>query len=338
MAQTNFPHPRLYGHRPWLLIAVSCLLTPLSVFGQSLSPSLRLDSQFKAHNLSGESLIVVRNSTRSNLFITAASDGLLKLWRAPGVLVQQFSEPTLAMLFNARMSSDDRSFLTAAYNGLASSWTLGRSDASHHYGPSLSGVTDVEILPANNGVVTSSDDGSIRFWSANGQLSQRVERPGVTRHLAQASQRGLIASTQDIGTVTLLSRSGQLLQVFPTLQGRLNDVVFSPDERQLLTGGFDGTIKIWNLVSDTSPPELRLTIKAVPGAGWVEGLAMNRDGLLASASDDGVLRLWSPVGRMLASIKLSDEHLFSVSFDPSGRRLLAAAQDGTVSVLTVDYP
>jgi len=146
----------------------------------------------------------------------------------------------------------------------------------------------------------------------------------------------LVAVTQDIGDVTLLNNEGDLLQIFPTQQGRLNDVIFSPNEQQLVTGGFDGTIKIWDVSDPSKPIRLLHTIAAVDGSGWIEGLALNNIGQLASASEDGVLRLWSLTGDLLASKRLSDSHLMSVTFSPDGRRLLVAAQDGTVSALRVD--
>jgi WD40 repeat protein len=318
-------------------LALSCGLQPLSAKPQTPS-LLQLDSQFSAHQLTGESLIQVLDGPDGGLFATAASDGTLKVWNADTTLQQQYVQPTRAMLFNARWNPDAQSLLTAPYNGVATLWSRGQSKPVRQFGPHLSGVTDVEFLTEDGGVVTSSDDGSIRFWSKTGVLLQRVERPGVTRHLAQARSRRVIAATQDIGAVTLMDTKGTPVQVIQTSQGRLNDVVFSPDEQIMLTGGFDGSIKVWD-VSDLSRSVVLIkAIPAVPGSGWLESLAINRDGIIASAADDGVVRIWSMDGNELASMKLSDHHLMSLSFSPDGRRLLAAAQDGTVSVLRVTQP
>jgi len=316
--------------------SVAFVFSP-TVWAQSSQSILNLEKQFRAHTLEGESLIQVSYSPASDLFITSASDGKLRVWSAPESIRREFTTPNQSMLFNARIAPDELSVISAAYNGSATRWSID-SQLLRNHGPHLSGVTDVEILPGQLGIVTSSDDGSIRFWSNTGDLLRRIERPGVTRHMALAQSRDFIAASQDIGEVTLLTTSGDLLQILSTSQGRLNDVIFSPDQKQLLTAGFDGTIKIWDVSQPNKPLPLVRTIPAFAGAGWVEGLALTRSGLLASASDDGVLRIWSTQGDLLSSIKLSDHHLMSLSFSPDGRRLLVAAQDGTISVLTVNQP
>lgn len=306
---------------------------------QTLSaPLLKLQKQFRAHHLSGESMIKIRHSLTTDSFMTAASDGRLKIWSAPDVLLKEFVQPGNSMIFNARFYPNNDQYLTAAYSGVASLWSLDNSHPIHNYKPHLSGVTDLELLADNAGLVTTSDDGSIRYWSEDGQLVKRIQRPGVSRFVTQAKNRGLIAVTQDTGTVTLLNNHGNLLQVLKTTQGRLNAIIFNHDESILVTGGFDGTIKIWFVEDPYKPLKLINTIPAVAGAGWIEGLVLNNTDLLASTTDDGILRIWTLQGNLLASQKLSEHHLLSASFDRTGRILLTAASDGTISVLSLTHP
>lgn len=296
------------------------------------SHQLFLREKFRAHELRGESQIKVRYSSNSERFLTAASDGRLKIWNQPGVLLEEFVEPSNTMIFNARFINDSQ-YATATYSGAVGLWSLGNIRLPSGHIKHLSAVTDLAIQPRNNGMVTTSDDGSIRYWSANEKLVKRIRRPGVSRFITQANQRGLIAVTQDIGTVTLLNMKGDILQILQTSQGRLNAIRFNASETLLATGGFDGTIKIWSVRDSSLSLKLLHTIPAVQGSGWIRSLDFNQSGLLASSSDDGVLRLWSTQGQLLASQKISDHYLVSISFDHAGRSLLAASSDGTVSVL-----
>jgi WD40 repeat protein len=73
------------------------------------------------------------------------------------------------------------------------------------------------------------------------------------------------------------------------------DLAFSPDNRWLISGNQDGTIKIWDLATGR---ELRTF---VGHTGMVWRLAVSRDGRrLASTSNDGTTRLWDvDTGRAL---------------------------------------
>lgn len=316
-------------------ILITALIAPLglaSSYAQTTA-SLKLIGTFKAHNLEGESLIQVQYSPSSLEFITAASDGIAKVWKDPAKEAMGFVQQPPAMLFNGRLEPNNTTLITAAYNGFATRWST-QGKPAQSYGPHLSGVTDVEILPNQQGVATSSDDGSIRFWTDNGKLLKRVTETGVSRHLALASKRQLIAASQDISTVTILTTQGEVLQTFKVGQGRLNDVIFSPDEQLLLTTGFNGTIKIWELSDPRVTPQLKTTIQASQ-SGWINGIALNKQGILASVGDDGTVRLWNLQGKELAKVQLSEKHVLSCSFSPNGEKLLVAIQDGTIAEFAV---
>jgi WD40 repeat protein len=314
------------------------LLSSAVCFAQQSSQyALRLKQTFQAHQLHGESLIQVVYSPSSGHFLTVASDGIAKVWSSPGQLKQQFSQSPPSMLFNGRLEADNSTLITASYNGVATLWSTTGSPP-RTYGRHLSGVTDAAILPGGQGVITTSDDGSIRFSSSDGRLLTQISQPGVSRHLAVASHRQLVAVTQDIGSVAMLTTTGTYLQSFATGQGRLNAVIFSPDQRTLITAGFDGTIKFWQVEDSRRLPTLIRTIPTQPGSGWVEGLTINKAGLLASVSDDGILRLWSSEGELLSLLKVSNGQLASVAFSPDGKTLLAASQHGTVSSIEVVQP
>ena len=317
-------------------VSIFTLFSSSSSLGQTKDArELVLQNRFSAHQLNGESQIKVRHSTSSERFLTAASDGRLKVWIQPGVLYEEFVEPGHTMIFNARFINDEQ-FATATYSGVVGLWggenvRLPSSHLKH-----LSAVTDIAILPMKKGMVTASDDGSIRYWSRSGELVKRIRRPGVSRFITQADRRGLIAVTQDVGTVTLLNLQGDIIKTKQTSQGRLNAISFNTNETLLATGGFDGSIKIWSIAEPSISLELMQTIPAVEGAGWIQSLAFNQSGLLASASDDGILRIWSSQGRLVAKQKISNHHLVSLSFDRSGKNLLTAASDGTVSILSLN--
>lgn len=300
---------------------------------------LRLLSQFPAHDLKGEAIAQIQCSSVSPTFFTVTSDGTAKVWSEPSQLDRTYAPQPPSMLFNGRFASEPhKGLIVAGYNGRATLWSSS-SSPPQIFAPHLSGVTDALVLSGDtNRILTSSDDGSIRFWSLNSTQLQRLELPGVSRHLAYSPRLRLIAASQDIGTITLISSQASILSTLPTGQGRINDVIFSPNQNLMLTGGFDGTIKGWIFSSPSTPPALAFTIPAPAGSGWLEGLAINQDGLIAAVYDDGAIRLWNQQAQLLASAKASHDHLMSLCFAADQSTLHTIDQAGVVSSFQLNQP
>ena len=147
----------------------------------------------------------------------------------------------------------------------------------------------------------------------------------------------------------------------------MNTVAFSPSGQQVVTGDFDGHIRIWRasgeplVTFDTEDQVLcvvfsggdRVAAGLADGAIQVWGLdtgaclltlighedAVNavavspRDNKLASASGDTTLRIWCAVtGASLHVLREHSEPVWSVTYSPDGCRLVSGSHDRTVKV------
>jgi WD40 repeat protein len=127
-----------------------------------------------------------------------------------------------------------------------------------------------------------------------------------------------------------LAETPQLLVRQPAdVQGRLNDVAFSPDGRVLAAGGESGKLHLWSLPSGQ---ESGLLLRHL---GSVRGLSFAPQGRwLASVGGDwlrsvGELKLWSTAtGREAATLWRRERPITAVSFAAHGLRLAAGAGDG----------
>src|ERR1700757_1744323 len=64
-------------------------------------------------------------------------------------------------------------------------------------------------------------------------------------------------------------------------------VAFSPDGKRLVTGGFDSTIKFWDVGAGEE-------IRTLNGPGPVDSIAFSPDGkFLVSGGEDGAIILWN---------------------------------------------
>ena len=108
----------------------------------------------------------------------------------------------------------------------------------------------------------------------------------------------------------------------------VNGVAVSADGRMAVSGGSDGTVRVWDLAGDAAPRVL------TGHAGPVNAVAVSADGRTAvSGSADGTVRVWDLAGdaapRVLTG-HAGDVNAVAVSAD--GRIAVSGGDDGTVRV------
>jgi hypothetical protein len=110
--------------------------------------------------------------------------------------------------------------------------------------------------------------------------------------------------------------------------GRVHCVAVTPDGQQIVTGGGDGTAKLW----DAASGELRCTLKGHTGS--ILSGAVTPDGRrVVTGSEDGTTRLWDAIsGRELLVLNGHGGSVWAVAVTPGGRRLVTGSDDGIVRI------
>ncbi|WP_327397010.1 NB-ARC domain-containing protein [Streptomyces phaeochromogenes] len=110
--------------------------------------------------------------------------------------------------------------------------------------------------------------------------------------------------------------------------GSVASVAVAPDGTWLATGGYDGTVRIWDRDSWTC------TATLTDHTNGVYSVAVAPDGTwLATASTDGTVRIWDRVsGTLTATLTGHTDVVASVAVAPDGTWLATASHDRTVRI------
>jgi WD40 repeat protein len=111
----------------------------------------------------------------------------------------------------------------------------------------------------------------------------------------------------------------------------ITSVAFSADGRRLVSGGFVGNVRLWDLATGREALTLR------GHRGGVRSVAFSRDGnRIVSSSLDGTVRIWNATPlegearQEVANLIGHEGGVHSVAFSPDGRHLASAGADATV--------
>jgi RNA polymerase sigma factor (sigma-70 family) len=156
-------------------------------------------------------------------------------------------------------------------------------------------------------ILTASHDGTVRVWDAEGKELQRIDA--------------------HMGTKVPVTSSGMQLPKEQFINRGAWDAAFSRDGTKIVSGGVDGTVRVWDTDSGNSLQTLkidRLTTMAV---------TFMPDGKrVVSGGSDGLIRIWDATGKEVAKFEGHTAIISALAVTQDGKLLISAGYDKTVRV------
>ncbi len=294
--------------------------------------------------------------------LSAGSDAAVRLWSDSGKLLQSV-EGHQRGVHCADWRPDGQFFASASADYSIRIWRLDGTQVRALAGHG-DAVWQVRYSPDGERLVSVSSDRTVRLWSHTGQMLKTwSDHTDTVWHASFSPDGQYIVSASEDNTLRLWHCQNGLVQTLrfegtsaDTSEHKSDSVwcaAFDPQARFVASGGADGLIRLWPVINssqDKNQPSLRLSAAPIALQGhrdWVRSLCFSPNGqFLASASDDGTVRLWSLTDEALGTSEVLNaenaqllpplrEHegvIWDVDFDHTGERLISAGADGTVRI------
>jgi guanine nucleotide-binding protein subunit beta-2-like 1 protein len=195
------------------------------------------------------------------------------------------------------LSSDGQFALSASWDSTLRLWDLNSGKTHRRFVGHTKDVLSVAFSEDNRQIVSGSRDKSVRLWNTLGECKYAIMEGGV----------------KEVGDGHKQQGEGH--------QDWVSCVKFSPSTSnpQIVTGGWDKLVKVWNLT------HCKLKHTLVGHTGPINTVTISPDGsLCASGGEDSIAMLWDlNEGKHLYSLE-ANATIHSLVFSPNRYWLCAA--------------
>ena len=298
---------------------------------------------------------------------TAATDGLVRIWDADGQGEPRKISTGDEATWWVQFSGDGRRLVTAGDDGVVRVWDARGGPPLEQLTGHKGVVMQAAFVPGTNTIVSGGEDRTLRRWASSRAAALQAPTTGA----GFSPDGGRVLSGSPNGELRVWDPETGAVDVLKGHSAQ-SSARYAADGTTALSASYDGTVRLWDLRTrrssvltsvDTelftgalSPDGQRLAVagarpeillqdidgderKALRGhRAVVRDVDISPSGTqIASASDDGSVRLWdAATGKLERVLGGHGQSVNSVSYSADGRRLVSAGADSTARVWTLD--
>lgn len=186
--------------------------------------------------------------------VTAGQDDTLRVWTAdlePTRVLEGHSRPVVSLGY----SRDGRLLLSGGFEGTARVWDTEAGRLRKAVGSLEVASNAADLSPDGSTLALAGFDGKLRIYGADGSLKHELEGQAPRGPMGSYSLEAVAFSPDG----TLVATAGpQRVDVWDVALGRKRarleqpspaSLAWSPDGRQIATGGWDGNVRVWDLAT-----------------------------------------------------------------------------------------
>jgi WD40 repeat protein/tetratricopeptide (TPR) repeat protein len=251
-----------------------------------------------------------------------------------------FTLPVHGGYFSTLTFSPDGAALAGVDDRAVAIWNLASRQELLRLTGHKETVTSIAFSPDGSLVATTCGDAMTRIWDAHdGRPLASLPGPSYMLALAFSPDGAYLAAAANIGQVCLYQLEGRREQ--RRLIGHqfgVDRLVFHPRLPRLASSSDDHTVMLWDVDSAHALGRWSAHLS------WVTGLTISPDGSLIASTrgdvggtEDPSIRLWdAETGVLKKKLPGNQNGVWSLAFDPSGRRIASGDSAGTVLLFEVE--
>ena len=258
--------------------------------------------------------------------LSAGDDKLIKMWLPTGMPVRQFAGSPVAVTGLA-VRGDSLQVAGAVADNSVMLWNFdGTPFAALPKLALPAAITSLRYSADHLKLAVSTGDAHVRVFNpADGRLLQALPQAAVPAAVAfTPDNKSLLVGGVD-NSARVIPYS--LVRLIAGHEGGVNSLAYVPTAEQLVSGGADKTVRLWNLVDGA---QLRL----YPGhTDIVTNVAVTPDGtqVLAAGQDKNV-RSWKTADAAVVATLLHPVAVRSLSVSADGLRVATSGDDAIARV------
>jgi WD40 repeat protein/transcriptional regulator with XRE-family HTH domain len=180
--------------------------------------------------------------------------------------------------------------------------------------------------------ILSADRSSIKIWDLEtGSCVEAIATEGNLVHLYLSPSEKFLACSNGASTDVFRTENGQHIFRFGNGRGTSSKAIFDKAEKNMITTGWDGHIRVWNIESGHCCKDLKGHESAI------NDLALSPDKkTFATSSDDGHIKLWDM--QTTECVRVFSGHSYwalSLCFSKDSKALASSSKDETIKIWDV---
>lgn len=262
--------------------------------------------------------------------------GGVRVWSEGGRRLSLAWQAHTDNIYTLAFSPDEHLLATGSWDGTVKLWDLqsGTLRWTNWHGYL---IRSVAFAPDGQTLASGGGDAAIRLWdTASGEKRETLWHSEQFFSLTWSPDGRWLAGGTANGNIGLWQVQGELpTTCTKVLTGHTNWVVtlaFSPNSAHLVSGSWDNTVRLWNVVQGHIGQTLAEHPKPVYTVAW------SSDGrTVASAGYDRSIRLWDvPQSRYRMALQGHTAMVYNLAFTPDSGHLLSGSEDGTLRLWDVE--